>query len=246
MKSNLKSAKRILLKLSGEALQGKWEYGIDVQFLQTLAKKIITLTEVHKKEIVIVIGGGNIFRWVSQAAEGLDRTSADYMGMLATVMNGIALGDAIEKNGKLVRIVSAIEIPKVSESFVQRRCLKHIDRGRIVIAVAGTGNPYFTTDSAAVLRALELNCDCLVKGTKVDGVYDKDPNKHADAIRYNNVSLGDAIKNNLRIMDQSAIALAHDEWLPIFVCKIEDIDKLATDDIDGTYVFDGRGESIKN
>ena len=243
MKSSLKTAKRLLLKLSGEALQGSGEYGLDIQFLQTLARKIITLSTDYQKEIVIVIGGGNIFRGVSQAAEGLDRASADYMGMLATVMNGIALGDAIEKNGKPVRIVSALEIPRVSESFIRRRCLKHIERGRIVIAVAGTGNPYFTTDSAAVLRALELNCDCLVKGTKVDGVYDKDPKKHADAVRYEHISLRDAIKNDLRVMDQSAIALAHDEGLPIFVCRIEDIDKLGTDDIDGTYVYDGRDKA---
>ena len=136
MKSKLKDAKRILLKLSGEALQGKGDYGIDVQFLQTLSQKIITLADVYKKEIVIVIGGGNIFRGVSQAAEGLDRTSADYMGMLATVMNGIALGNALEQNGKHVRVVSALEMPRIAESIVQRRCLKHISRGRIVIAVA--------------------------------------------------------------------------------------------------------------
>ncbi len=188
-------------------------------------------------QIVIVIGGGNIFRGVSGAAKGLDRSSADTMGMLATVMNGIALGDAIEKLGQPVRIASAIEMPKVAEQFIRRRALKHLSLGRIVIAVAGTGNPYFTTDSAAVLRALELHCDCVVKGTKVDGVYDQDPAKHPDAVRYESISLADTLAQNLRVMDQSAIALAKDEKLPIFVSNIDDIDRLGTEDMIGTCVY---------
>lgn len=186
--------KRILLKLSGEALQGSGDHGIDTEFIDNLAKKIVTLTQEKDIEIIIVIGGGNIFRGVSGAAKGLDRTAADYMGMLATVINGIALGNAIEKAGQSVRIMSAIEIAKVAELFIYRRALKHLREKRIVVAVAGTGNPYFTTDSAAVLRALELHCDFMVKGTKVDGVYDKDPEKYSDAKRYDTVSITEALQ----------------------------------------------------
>ncbi|MDD2916291.1 MAG: UMP kinase [Candidatus Gracilibacteria bacterium] len=230
--------KRILLKLSGEALQGKGDHGIEPAFLDELAKKIVTLTQKHI-EIVIVIGGGNIFRGVSGAAKGIDRTAADYMGMLATIINGIALGNALEKAGQPARIMSAIEVPKVAEAFIYKRALKHLREGRIIIAVAGTGNPYFTTDSAAVLRALELHCDFMVKGTKVDGVYDKDPAKHSDAKRYDTVSIDEALAKGLRIMDQSAIALAKDERLPLFVCRIEDIDQIGSPDIRGTYVYVG-------
>lgn len=229
--------KRILLKLSGEALQGSGDHGIDTEFIDNLARKIVTLTQEKYIEIIIVIGGGNIFRGVSGAAKGLDRTAADYMGMLATVINGIALGNAIEKAGQSVRIMSAIEIAKVAELFIYRRALKHLREKRIVVAVAGTGNPYFTTDSAAVLRALELHCDFMVKGTKVDGVYDKDPEKYPDAKRYDTVSITEALQKWLRIMDQSAIALAKDEKLPIFVCRIEDIDLIGSSDIRGTYVY---------
>jgi uridylate kinase len=229
------SAKRYLLKLSGEALQGKKDHGIDVEFLQELAGKVASLAN-SGKEVVIVIWGGNIFRWVSGAASGLDRSSADYMGMLATVMNGIALGDAIMKHGKEVRILSALEINKVSELFIRGRALKHLSKWRVVIAVAGSGNPFFTTDSAAVLRALELNCDLVVKGTKVDGVYDKDPKKFADAVKYTEVSFQEALEKNIRVLDQSALALAKDEKLPVFVCKIEDIDRLGTGTVDWTLL----------
>jgi len=229
--------KRILLKLSGEALQWTGDHGIDTVFIDNLAKKIVILSQEKDIEIIIVIGGGNIFRGVSGAAKGLDRTAADYMGMLATVINGIALGNAIEKAGQSVRIMSAIEIAKVAELFIYRRALKHLREKRIVVAVAGTGNPYFTTDSAAVLRALELHCDFMVKGTKVDGVYDKDPAKYPDAKRYDTISITEALQKWLRIMDQSAIALAKDEKLPIFVCRIEDIDLIGSDKIRGTYVY---------
>lgn len=233
---NFSSKKRFLLKLSGEALQGKGEYGIDVDFLHDLAEKVVTLSKIHKKEVIIVIGGGNIFRGAAMAAKGLDRSSGDYMGMLATVINGIALGDAIERHGQEVRIMSAIEVPRVSELFIRRRAIKHLSNGRVVIAVGGSGNPFFTTDSAAVLRALELNCDVLVKGTKVDGVYDRDPQKHRDAVRYDRVTYSEVLAKGLRIMDQSALALAGDEKLPIFVCRIENIAELATDDVHGTIV----------
>ncbi len=157
--------------------------------------------------------------------------------MLATIINGVALGNAIEKAGQAARIMSAIEVPKVAEAFIYKRALKHLREGRIIIAVAGTGNPYFTTDSAAVLRALELHCDYMVKGTKVDGVYDKDPAKYPDAKRYDSICVDEALEKGLRIMDQSAIALAKDEKLPLFVCRIEDIDQIGSPDIKGTYVY---------
>lgn len=222
----LQKPKRILLKLSWEALQWKWDYGIEVEFVENLAKKIVFLHEKKNIETIIVVGWWNIFRWVSWAAKWLDRWTADYMWMLATVMNGIALGDAIEKNGIEVRVMSALEIPRVAEPFIRRRALKHLEKWRIIIAVAGSGNPYYTTDSAAVLRALELNCDFLVKGTKVDGIYDKDPKKNPDAIKYQQLDYQEALVKWLRVMDQSALALAKDENIPIFVCKIEDIDKI--------------------
>lgn len=206
-----------------------------MEFLHELAGKVVKLAK-SGKEIVIVIGGGNIFRGVSGAAGGLDRSSADYMGMLATVMNGIALGDAIHKQGQEVRIMSALEINRVSELFIRGRAMKHLSKNRVVIAVAGSGNPFFTTDSAAVLRALELGCDVIIKGTKVDGVYDKDPAKFPDAKRYDTLTLQQALEQNLRVLDQSALALAKDEKIALFVCKIEDIDKLGTDEIVGTLL----------
>ncbi len=218
--------KRILLKLSGEALADKQWYGIDTNFLDTLAKKVVYLSKYANIQIVIVIWWWNIFRWVAWAAKWIDRWTADYMWMLATIMNGMALGDAIEKNWNEVRIMSALEIPRVAETFIRRRAIKHLDRQRVVICVAWTWNPYFTTDSAAVLRALELNCDFMVKWTKVDWVYDKDPSKFKDAKRYNSLSVDEALEKWLRILDQSAIALAKDEWLDIFVTKINSIDNI--------------------
>ncbi len=236
MHPTVQNAKRYLLKLSGEALQGKLEYGIDVEFLEILAKKVVKLVQ-SGKEVVIVIGGGNIFRGVSGAAAGLDRSSADYMGMLATVMNGIALGDAIRQQGQEVRIMSALEINKVSELFIRGRAMKHLSRGRVIVAVAGTGNPYFTTDSAAVLRALELDCDVMVKGTKIDGVYTADPAKDPTATKYDTLSLQSALEQNLRVLDQSALAVARDEKLPVFVCRIEDIDRLGEGTVSGTLLL---------
>ena len=218
--------KRILLKLSGEALADKQWYGIDTNFLDTLAKKVVYLSKYANIQIVIVIWWWNIFRWVAWAAKWIDRWTADYMWMLATVMNGMALWDAIEKNGNEVRIMSALEIPRVAETFIRRRAIKHLEKQRVIVCVAWTWNPYFTTDSAAVLRALELNCDFMVKWTKVDGVYDKDPSKFSDAKRYNTLSVNEALEKWLRILDQSAIALAKDEWLNIFVTKIDSIDNI--------------------
>ena len=236
MKSLNKNPKRVLLKLSWEALAGDKWYGIDVQILDSIASKIVKLSKDNNIQIVIIIWWWNIFRWISWAAEWMDRWTADYMGMMATMMNGMALWDAIEKRWNEVRIMTAIEAPRVAESYIRRRALKHLSKKRIVVCVAWTWNPYFTTDSAAVLRALELNCDFMVKGTKVNGVYDKDPLKYPDATKYDNLKMDEALRLWLRIMDQSAIALAKDEELSIFVTKIEDIDKIWTDDINGTFI----------
>lgn len=231
-----KNPKRVLLKLSWEALAGDKWYGIDVQVLDSIASKIVKLSKDNNIQVVIIIWWWNIFRWISGAAEWMDRGTADYMWMMATMMNGLALGDAIEKKGNNVRIMSAIEAPRVAESYIRRRALKHLQKKRIVICVAGTWNPYFTTDSAAVLRALELNCDFMVKWTKVDGVYDKDPIKYPDAKKYDYLTMSEALKLGLKIMDQSAIALAGDENLSVFVTRIESIDKIGTDKIIGTFI----------
>ncbi len=236
MKKYQKNTKRILLKLSWEALQWSQGYGIDPNFLAYLAEKIVSLVQKDWFEIAIVVGGGNIFRGVELQRWGFDRATGDNMGMLATIINGIAVGEAIETAGVPVRVMSAIPTHKVAEDFIQRRALRHIEKGRVVIAVGGSGNPFFSTDSAAVLRALELQCDVVVKATKVDGIYDKDPMKHDDATRYDLLSLEEAIQKNVRVMDQAAIALAHDECMPIYVCKIDDVDKIASDGIVGTYV----------
>ena len=228
--------KRVLLKLSGEALQWEQWYGIDPNFLSYLAKKIVYLVQKEKLEIAIVVGGGNIFRGIELEKGGFDRATGDNMGMLATMINGIAIGEAIEDAGVDVRVMSAISAHKVAEDFIQRRALRHLEKWRVVICVGGSGNPFFSTDSAAVLRALELQCDAVVKATKVDGIYDKDPKKHSDAVRYEILSLEGAIQKNVRVMDQAAIALAHDECMPIYVCRIEDVDKINTEEIVGTYV----------
>lgn len=228
--------KRILLKLSGEALQGSQGYGIDPTFLSFIAKKVVHLVKNEKLEVAIVVGGGNIFRGIELERGGFDRAMGDNMGMLATMINGIAIGEAIEEAGVDVRVMSAVSVHKVAEDFIVRRALRHIEKGRVVICVGGSGNPFFSTDSAAVLRALELQCDAVVKATKVDGVYDKDPKKYDDAKRYDILPLEEAIQKNVRVMDQAAIALAHDECMPIYVCKIEDVDQINTEEIVGTYV----------
>ena len=228
--------KRILLKLSWEALQWDQWYGIDPKFLSFLAKKIVHLVKVQKLEIVIVVWGGNIFRGIELEEGGFDRVTGDYMGMMGTIINGLAVWEAIEDEGVDVRVTSAIPTQRVAEDFIRRRALRHIEKGRVVICVGGTGNPYFSTDSCAVLRALELGCDVVVKATKVDGIYDKDPKKHLDAIRHDSLYLHEVIQRDIRVMDQAAIALAHDEGMPIYVCKIEDIDQICGNDIIGTFV----------
>jgi uridylate kinase len=228
--------KRVLLKLSGEALQWDQWYGIDPKFLAFLAKKIVHLVNNEKLEIVIVIGGGNIFRGIELEAGWFDRVTWDYMGMMGTIINWLAIGEAIENAWVNVRVMSAIPTHRVAEDFIRRRALRHIEQGRVVICVWWSGNPYFTTDSCAILRALELHCDVVVKGTKVDGIYDKDPKKYTDAVRHDSLYMHEVLHKDIRVMDQSAIAMAKDEEMPIYVCCIEDIDKITTEDIVGTFV----------
>jgi uridylate kinase len=205
---------RILLKLSGEALMGDADYGIDPKVIGRLADEII---EVRKAgvQVGVVIGGGNIFRGAGLAASGMDRVTGDHMGMLATVMNALAMQDAIEKAGGYARTMSAIKINEVCEDFIRRRAIRHIEKGRIALFAAGTGNPFFTTDSAAALRAIEIGADLLLKATKVDGVYDKDPKKHADAVRFEKLSYDEVIARNLQVMDTAAFALCRDSDLPL-------------------------------
>ena len=211
--------KRVLLKLSGEALLGEKSFGIDMAVLEYIADEISMLVEIGV-EIGIVIGGGNIYRGVAMTSHGIDRASADNMGMLATVMNSIALQQTFERRGISVRILSAIEMLSIAEPFVRERAIKHLKAGRVVIFAGGTGNPYFTTDTAASLRALEINADVMLKATKVDGVYDKDPLVCQDAILFDRISYSEALARNLRVMDATAISLCRDNNLPLIVFNI--------------------------
>lgn len=213
-------ARRVLVKFSGEALAGEGGFGIDNQILSFIAQEIKLLVE-SGVEVGIVIGGGNIIRGVSASAEGIiKRTSGDYMGMLATVINAIAVQEALEHIGLSVRVQSAMEIREVCEPYIYRRAIRHLQKGRVVIFSAGTGNPYFTTDTAATLRAVEIEADMIIKATKVDGVYDKDPAKYSDAVMLNELSYDDALKDHIKVMDDTAIALAKDNKLPIVVCNM--------------------------
>jgi len=211
--------RRILLKLSGEGLMGKLDYGIDQETVERICRDI---KDVHEKgvQICLVIGAGNIFRGVSEAAKGIERTSADYMGMLATVMNALAVQSVLESMDVPTRVQSAIPMATVCEPYIRRRAVRHMEKGRVVIFAGGTGNPFFTTDTAAALRAVEMNCDALLKGTQVDGVYDADPNKTDDAIRFEELSYQDVLTRNLKVMDTSAIALARENKVPILVFSI--------------------------
>lgn len=215
--------KRVLFKVSGESLMGEKPFGHDMTAIQKTCEEIVKIYKAGV-QVSVVVGGGNIFRGVSVASELMDRASADYMGMLATVMNGIALQAGIEKLGVDTRMLSAISINKICEPYIRRRAIHHLEKGRINIFVAGTGSPYFTTDTASVLRATEMNCDVLLKGTQVDGVYDKDPKKFPDAKRYDTISFDEAIKKDLRIMDPTALTLARDNNMPILVFKISEKD----------------------
>lgn len=213
--------KRLLLKLSGEALMGKGQYGIDISVVNRLAADIAECLAAGA-QLGVVVGGGNIFRGLAGAAAGMERATADYMGMLATVMNALALGNALEKIGVQARVVSAIPMPTVCESYVRPKALQHIADGRVVIFAAGTGNPFFTTDTTAALRAIEMSCEAVVKATQVDGVYSADPKKDASAVRYDRLTYADVLARDLKVMDGAAIALARDNDLPVIVFSIDE------------------------
>ena len=208
--------KKILLKLSGEALMGDQEFGISSDVITSYAKQIKEIVDLGV-EVSIVIGGGNIFRGISGAAQGVDRVTGDHMGMLATVINSLALQNSIEKLGVPTRVQTAIEMPKVAEPFIKRRAQRHLEKGRVVIFGAGTGNPYFTTDTAAALRAIEMETDVVIKATKVDGIYDKDPVKYPDAKKYETVTYNEVLAKDLKVMDAAAISLCRENKLPIIV-----------------------------
>ena len=212
--------KRVLVKFSGEALAGDSGYGIDTSILKFIAQEIKELVD-NGVEVAIVVGGGNIIRGVTAAKDGIiKRTSADYMGMLATVINGVAIQEALESLGLEARLQTAIDMHEIGESFIVRRARRHLEKGRVVIFAAGTGNPYFTTDTAATLRASEIDADYLIKATKVDGVYNKDPKKYEDAVKLDTVSYDDALSKHIKVMDDTAIALARENGLPIIVCDM--------------------------
>ena len=222
----LSTMKRVLLKLSGEVLMGDQQFGIDPAFVLELAQEVKQAKETGL-EICLVIGGGNIFRGMAGAAQGMDRAQADYMGMLATVMNALAMQSALEQLGVQTRVQSAVQMDQVCEPVIRRRAERHLEKGRIVIFAAGVGAPYFTTDSGAALRAAEMNCDALLKGTSVDGVYDSDPKKNADAKRFDTVTYGKVLADDLKVMDASAVALCRDNKIPIVVFSIRDKGNLA-------------------
>jgi uridylate kinase len=226
--------RRILVKLSGEALMGDSDYGIDPAFLRRLAGEIRAMRE-YGAEVAIVIGGGNLFRGAGLARAGMDRVTADQMGMLATVMNSLALQDALESIGVFVRVMSAIRINEVCEDYIRRRAVRHLEKGRVTIFAAGTGSPFFTTDSAASLRAIEIEADLLVKATKVDGVYDSDPMLNPDARRYDRLTYDQVLDQRLGVMDQTAIVLCRDHHLPLRVINLNE---------PGTLVRVARGDDV--
>lgn len=226
--------RRVLLKLSGEALAGTQGYGIDPTVIGNIAQEIREVTDIGV-EVALVIGGGNIFRGVAAASKGMDRASADYMGMLATVMNSLAMQDALEQVGVITRVLSAIEMREVAEPYIRRRAVRHLEKGRVVIFAAGTGNPYFTTDTAASLRAMEINADIILKATKVDGVYSADPKKDLDAVKYPTLSYLEVLKKGLQVMDATATSLCMDNDLPIMVFDLT---------VDGNIMRAVKGEDI--
>ncbi len=234
--------KRILLKLSGEALLGKEKFGISPEIMSSFAIQIKELTELGV-EVAVVIGGGNIYRGITGAAEGVDRVTGDHMGMLATMINSLALQNSIEQLGVPTRVLSAIEMNKIAEPYIKRRAIRHLEKGRVVIFGAGIGSPYFTTDTAAALRAIEINAEIVAKATKVDGVYDKDPEKHSDAKRYDVISYSKVLNKGLRVMDATAISLCMENSLPLFVFNslVEgNIKKLVMGEKIGTLVTGGK------
>ena len=213
--------KRVLLKISGEALMGDQGYGLHPPTVERIAAEVKTVHDLGA-EICMVIGGGNIFRGLQGSAQGMERTTADYMGMLATVMNALAMQSSLEEQGVHTRVVSAIPMDQVCEPYIRRRAVRHLEKKRVVIFAAGTGNPYFTTDTAATLRASEMACEAIFKGTQVDGIYDKDPKQHTDAVRYDAVTYDEVLQKRLKVMDASAIALARDNNLPIIVFSLDE------------------------
>ena len=231
--SEIPPYKRVLLKVSGEALMGDREYGLEPETVERVAAEVKAVVALGI-EVCLVIGGGNIFRGISGAARGMERASADYMGMLATVINSLAMQSALERLGVQTRVQSAIPMSTVCEPFIRRRAVRHMEKGRVVIFGAGTGNPFFTTDTAAALRASEMGCDALLKGTKVDGVYSADPHKVPDAIRYDTLTYLDVLSQDLQVMDAAAISLARESRIPILVFSITEHDGFAN-------IFRGRG-----
>jgi uridylate kinase len=230
--------KRVLLKLSGEALLGEKTFGIDRNFTDYLAREIKSIHTLGI-EIAAVVGGGNIFRGVSDNAQGMDRVSADHMGMLATVINGLAVQDALERAGVFTRVLSAIEMREVAEPFIRRRAIRHMEKGRVAIFAGGTGNPYFSTDTAAALRAMEIKADIILKGTKVDGIYDTDPLKNPKARKFDRLRYMDVLKKGLKVMDTTAISLCMDNRLPIIVYNLRvqgNLKRIITGERVGTLV----------
>ncbi len=229
---------RVLLKLSGEALMGDQAFGISLDMLTYVAQEIQSICELGV-ELAVVVGGGNIFRGVAASSNGMERTSADHMGMLATIMNSLALQDALEKSNIQTRVQTAISMHEVAEPYIRRRAVRHLEKGRVVIFAAGTGNPYFTTDTAAVLRAQEIHAQILFKATKVDGLYDSDPVVHPDAKRYDDISYMEVIEKQLKVMDMTAISLAMDNRLPLVVFNLKkqgNIQRVGCGEAIGTYI----------
>ncbi len=236
--------KKILLKLSGEALQGSDGYGISSKALEAISEEIAEVYELGA-QLAVVIGGGNIFRGVKGAETGIDRSTGDYMGMLATVINALALQDSLEKKGVLTRVQTALEIKQVAEPYIRRRAMRHLEKGRVVIFAAGTGNPFFTTDTAATLRALEIGADLILKATKVDGVYNKDPMKHKDAVKFKELTYMEVLQKELKIMDATAISLCMQGNIPIIVFNLFErgnIKKVITGKEIGTKVRSDKNE----
>ncbi len=238
--------RRILLKLSGEALMGDGQYGVSPAVVERIAGEVKSVHALGV-EVAVVIGGGNIFRGVAGATRGMDRTSADYMGMLATVMNALALQDGFEKAGLVTRVMSGIEMPRVAEPFIRRRAMRHLEKSRLVIFAAGTGNPYFTTDTAAALRAVEIAADVVLKATKVDGIYDADPMKVPDAKRYDFVTYDECLQKNLRAMDATALSLCRENAMPIVLFNLKEpgnIMRVVTGEHVGTHIVQQLADEV--
>lgn len=230
--------RRLLLKVSGEMLAGEQGYGIQPSILEDLAEEIASVVALDV-QVAVVIGGGNIFRGIAASASGMERASADYMGMLATVLNALALQNALERTGIHTRVQSAIEMRQLAEGYIRRKAIRHLEKNRVVIFAGGTGNPYFSTDTAAVLRAMEIGAQVIMKGTKVDGIYDADPMKHLDATKYTNISFMSILNQNLKVMDSTAISLCMDNNLPLFVFNLKikgNFNRVVTGEPIGTLV----------